>query len=259
MLSRIARASAINCKPSVLFRAVSSSAAKQSDVKRYPHDAPERDFANYPPIRMPVQPGKVRLGFIPDEWFQFMYNKTGVTGPYILFWGAIATALSKEMFIPWVDTPEHLIFLGFVIATTKMYGSKIGAMLDKQVDQKIKAYEDELKESTKSVDAQIGSLEALKSLPEANKLIHDSKRDNVLLQLEAAYRQRMAMVHQEVKKRLDYQLAIQNIYKRVEREQAINFILDGVKKSIGPNQEKEAFQSALSQLKALSQQHAGSI
>jgi len=188
-----------------------------------------------------------------------MYNKTGVTGPYILFWGAIATALSKEMFIPWVDTPEHLVFLGLVVAVTKMYGAKIGAMLDKDVEAKNKAYVDELKESTKGVDAQINSLEALKSLPEANKLIHDSKRDNVLLQLEAAYRQRLAMVHQEVKKRLDYQLAIQNVYKRAEREQAINYILDGVKKSIGPNQEKEAFQSALGQLKALSKQHAGSI
>lgn len=171
-------------------------------MKRYPHDAPERDFANYPPMRMPVQPGKVRLGFIPDEWFQFMYNKTGVTGPYILFWGTIVTALSKEMFIPWVDTPEHLVFLTLVVAVTKMYGAKIGAMLDKDVDQKNKAYVDELNESTKGVDAQISSLEALKSLPQANKLIHDSKRENILLQLEAAYRQRMAMIHQEVKKRL---------------------------------------------------------
>ena len=38
----------------------------------------------------------------------------------------------------------------------------------------------------------------------------------------------------EIKK--DYQVALQNAYRRVEREQAISYILDGVNKSIGPAQ-----------------------
>lgn len=67
----------------------------------------------------------------------------------------------------------------------------------------------------------------------------------------------MAAVYAEVKKRLvrllsfntkksykwncieikkDYQVALQNAYRRVEREQAISYILDGVNKSIGPAQ-----------------------
>ena len=183
-------------------RAVSTSAANKSEVRRYPHDAPERDFVNFPPFRQPVNPGKTRLGFIPDEWFQMMYDKTGVTGPYILFWGTIATVLSKEYYIPWADTAEHVVFLGFVIYVSSKFGKSLAALLDKDVEAKKKAYLDELNESTKGVDAQINTLEALKSLPEANALIHDAKRDNIHLQLEAAFRQRMAMVHQEVKKRL---------------------------------------------------------
>lgn len=54
--------------------------------------------------------------------------------------------------------------------------------------------------------------------------------------MEAALRERMNAVHTEVKKRLDYQVALNNVHARVEREQAINYIIDGVKKSIGATQ-----------------------
>jgi hypothetical protein len=37
-------------------------------------------MVNFPPFSRPINPGKLRLGLIPDEWFQFMYNKTGVSG-----------------------------------------------------------------------------------------------------------------------------------------------------------------------------------
>ena len=57
----------------------------------------------------------------------------------------------------------------------------------------------------------------------------------------------------------DYQVALSNVNRRVEREQAISYIIDGAKSSIGAAQEKEAFQSGLATLKALSQKHAGTI
>ena len=58
--------------------------SSNTPVSRYRHDAPERDLVNFPPPRMQVNASKVRMGFIPNSWFEFMYDKTGVTGLYFL-------------------------------------------------------------------------------------------------------------------------------------------------------------------------------
>jgi F-type H+-transporting ATPase subunit b len=267
MLSRFGKVLNLSSKPSILFRAVSASSNKSANVapaaangpRHFPHDAPERDFVNFPPVRIGEQGGKLRIGLVPDEWFSAMYNKTGVTGPYIIFWGGVATLISKEYFVYWADTAEQIVFLGALIAGSKVYGKKLGEKLDQISNENNTAALTELEDQSKAIDAAIQVNSSLQSFPEANKLINAAKRENVALQLESVYRSRLSQVYTEVKRRLDYQVSVQGVYKRLERDQAINYIIDGVHKSIGPNQQKEAFQSGLDILKGLSQKHAGTI
>ena len=43
---------------------------------------PERDMKNFPNPTQPAKHEPVRLGIVPQSWFDFMYPKTGVTGLY---------------------------------------------------------------------------------------------------------------------------------------------------------------------------------
>ena len=130
---------------------------------------------------MPEQGGKLRIGLVPDEWFKAMYDKTGVSGPYILFWGAVTTILSKEYFVYWADTAEQLVFLTAVIAISKMYGKQIGQYLDSEADKGNKAELATLESQTQEIDTKIKTNQALESLPEANQIIHAAKRVSYIL------------------------------------------------------------------------------
>ena len=72
------------------------------------------------------------------------------------------------------------------------------------------------------------------------------------LQLEVEYRARLNEAVVQVKKRLDYQVEVNNILRGMEQKHMVDWIISSVKKSITPAQEEAALKKCLVDLKALS-------
>lgn len=216
-----------------------------------PKDGPERDLVNFPRPKQAMYGGKVRMGFLPEEWFQFFYKKTGVTGPYLFGTGLITFLMSKEYFI--VDHEFHggvtLAAMGIFVITK--YGKQIGELLQKEMEEDDARLPNFKKETMANLEESIQEEKKAQQHALSQKVLFAAKRENVLLQLEAEYRHRMSQVYEAFKKRLDYQIKKQESKKNLEHKHMVNWIINSVTKSITPAQEADALKKCISDLKIL--------
>jgi len=223
------------------------------DAANKKYFGPERDTVNFPIKVAPLTNPPVRLGFIPDSWFQAFYNKTGVTGPYLFGFGFITYALSKEV---WVVEHNFTHFLSFWMAIWLIaykYGDKIAAYLDQQTEAfeqrdwwvPVNKVKEELKKTVEEQEKAIWR-------EDGQKYLFEAKRENVDLQLESIYRQRLAEVHQAVKKRMDYMVEVESTQRRVQQQHMVQWIVNSVMSSITPQQEKDSLTKCIQDLKTLS-------
>lgn len=214
-------------------------------------DGPERDLVNFPRLKPMQNPAPVRMGFLPQNWFDMFYTKTGVTGPYMLGVGALTFLVSKEIYVL-----EHEFYGGAV--TFLLYGYAIKRFGPEAAEWAAGKVADNKKEldQLKDVDvdsntAGIANAQAGIESAENHATLFVAKRENVKLQLEAAYRQRLQQVHDEVKNRLDYQLETSNVKTRFEQKHMVEWIVSNVKSSITPASEKATLAQCLADLKGL--------
>jgi len=212
---------------------------------------PERDLVNFPRTTRKIYPAKVRHLWIPEEWFTFFHQKTGVTGPYMFAASVGSFLLSKEI---WVLEHEFYCGVGIFIALSaiiKYAGPGISAELDKAVDAedaKLKAIrQDEIDRCKAAIAEEENSQWMATSYQE----LMQAKKENVGLQLEIEYRSRLNEAYKQVKRRLDYQLATANVLRAAEQKHMVQWIIDNVRKSITAKQEVDALKACVADLKAL--------
>ncbi|XP_035452871.2 ATP synthase subunit b, mitochondrial [Spodoptera frugiperda] len=240
MLSRVALRSAAARQSTALV--ARTSATDVSGV---------RDEKNFPrPVRA-LEPGKVRLGFIPEEWFQFFHSKTGVTGPYTFGVGLTTYLFSKEIYVMEHEYYTGLSLLIMVAVAAKKFGPSLAAWLDKEVDTIENEWNSSRVDSIKALEDAVEAEKKAQWRAQGQELLIEAKKENVLLQLEAAYRERLMNAYSEVKRRLDYQLEKSNVERRLAQRQMVDWIVSNVTKAITPDQEKQTLDRCIADLAAL--------
>ncbi|KAM9185143.1 ATP synthase peripheral stalk subunit b, mitochondrial [Mergus octosetaceus] len=245
MLSRLV----LSAAPALLRSLRPAASVGVLHVVRPIHTSQQRS-APVPPL--PEKGGEVRHGLIPEEFFQFLYPKTGVTGPYMLGTGLLLYFLSKEIYVVNHETVAAACILSVIIYGIKKYGADVAAFADKLNEEKIAKVTAIKNNAIKDLEAAIEQEKKEQWRAEGRSYLFDAKRNNVAMLLEANYRERLLTVYNEVKKRLDYQVAMQNLKHQKEQDHMIQWVEKNVVQSITPQQQKESIAKCISDLKALS-------
>ncbi|XP_004853773.1 ATP synthase F(0) complex subunit B1, mitochondrial isoform X2 [Heterocephalus glaber] len=246
MLSRVVFSAAATAAPSLKNVALLGPGVLQAT--RIFHTGQPR-LAPLPPL--PEYGGKVRLGLIPEEFFQFLYPKTGVTGPYMLGTGLILYFLSKEIYVITPETISSISVIGLIVYAIKKYGASFAEFVDKLNEEKIAQLEESKQASIKQIQDAIDLEKSQQTLAQKRHYLFDVQRNNIAMALEVTYRERLHRVYKEVKNRLDYHISVQNVMHRKEQEHMINWVEKQVVQSISAQQEKETIAKCIADLKLL--------
>uniref|UniRef100_A0A672YWD5 ATP synthase subunit b n=1 Tax=Sphaeramia orbicularis TaxID=375764 RepID=A0A672YWD5_9TELE len=193
-----------------------------------------QNLAPVPPL--PEKGGKVRHGIFPEELFQLLYPKTGVTGPYMLGTGLLTYLLSKEIYVINHETFAALSIGAAIIYGVKKFGPSVAAFADKLNEEKVAKAQEVKDVAMTSLAEAIEDEKKEQWRVEGRGMLFDAKRNNVNMLLETNYRERLHMVTNEVKRRLDYQIALQDLHLRMEQEHMVNWVEKSVISSITPQQ-----------------------
>jgi len=212
---------------------------------------PERDLVNFPRRKREINPGKVRHVWIPEGFFSFFYEKTGVTGPYMFIFATGTFLVSKEIWVCEHDAPFGAACVIFYSSMIKLYGPDFTKWLQKELDIEEEMIKSIRQDEIDRCQAAIAEEEKAQLMATSYEALIEAKKESVALQLEAEYRGRLAEAYQQVKRRLDYQLETANVHRRVEQRHMVDWIIGNVKKGITAKQEDDALKKCIADLKGL--------
>lgn len=137
------------------------------------------------------------------------------------------------------------------VGAVKKLGPGVKQALDDEVDQIEAGWNQSRNDQIKTHEEGIEAEEKEQWRSAGQLLLNDAKKEDVALQLEAAYRERLTLVYEEVKRRLDFQVECQHVERRIKQRHLVDWVRSKVIESITPDQDKKTFEQCIVQLNSL--------
>lgn len=197
----------------------------------------------------------LKFYFIPKSWFDFFYNRTGVTGPYV-FAGALFTFLaSKEYYMFGHNWGHHSrqIFWSFVVYgwLNHKYGESLRDVVEGWRTEPFHAMDSIKEEEVVACYEVLENLRLLKWRAGLSEYYNEAKQINLDVMLETAFLERQAAVVNRIKQKLDYQIAVQKVDNELAHSHMVDWIEKKVMETITPESQRETLDSCISELHVL--------
>jgi len=271
MLSRLALTNAVKAKQrgelSTIIRTISTSTPMKKfgeyhvyndrNLKDTPADYkefPERDLVNFPHVDQPLYPPKIRLGFLPDSWFQFFYNKTGVTGPYVLGAVFLNFVLCKEYFILNEAAVGIVPLWTWIYILHQLGKQPVAAYFERNVENNENNKLEWKKNYYDKLISQAGEIsDHFKNNQVSGPMYFQALRENYYLTMEAEYRRRVDEYKKKLQRKLDYFVDMEEAKRAYQRKHMVDWVVQHVRDNITDQVQKAALAQCVSNLKTLSQ------
>ncbi|XP_060079588.1 ATP synthase subunit b, mitochondrial-like [Ylistrum balloti] len=214
---------------------------------------PERDLKNFPPVKQIVDPPKTRYVVVPEAFFEALYNKTGILGPYLLLLGTPAYMFSHQ-----IIKHDYEFGVALFVFPALWYLNKKVHLVDAMtnfITAKREVIDSHwykpIMDFVEDIDNNIEEKKTLIYQQEALEYIYEAKKENVGLQLEIEYRQRLKSLYEDAMRKLDYQVSIASSKKSFEQGHMAKWITQSVYSSITPQLEKQVMNNCLTNLRQL--------
>merc|ERR1712072_1198216 len=216
-------------------------------------NAPYQDMGPLPPPPATTSDaGKTRLVYLQESYFKLLEPKLGYTGGYTLFWGAILTGLSKE----WLIMGPEMYWLGAAsVLYYFLFKNVAGPFIDREDviyhDVRSKKINEWKQYKVSLAESEIDGIARLKEQTEGLAMIQEQRKVNLDLALDAEHMNRQADLVEAVKKRLDYQVAVNNAERDAHAKHMIKWIDAEVNAAIAKRSSKDDLTAAIAQLKSM--------
>lgn len=215
--------------------------------------APYADMGPLPPAPAKLDDaGKTRMTYISESYFKLLEGKLGYTGPYTLLFGGLLTALSKEWLIL---GPEMFWAASAAVFYSFVFNGGVAAFMDREGtvfydlrEQRVASWKEY---KVGLVSSEIDGIARLKEQTAGLAMIQEQRKVNLDLALDAEHLNRQADLVEAVKKRLDYQVAVNNAERDAHAKHMIKWIDAEVNAAIAKRSSKDDLAAAIAQLKSM--------